>query len=215
MKQIIDSLLVNLALILVLLNTVLYLKSFKTYKNNSGLKYFSFYLLASSIISISTIYLASIKSHNLYFSHFYFIIQFVALSLFYKSILLQAQKKWINLTLIIVLVALMIQYALNPTIFFRFNSFEIFITSFPLVIYSIVHLFNSINKKGVFMLINSGILIYLTSSSLIFILGNYLASSKGTMVENIWLINKVIYVVYLSLILLEWKNNFLQAKKKS
>lgn len=64
------------------------------------------------------------------------------------------------------------------------------------------------------MYINAGILIYLTTSTLIYILGNYLASYKSDLITHIWFLNKVLYVIYMSLILIEWKTNILPLKNK-
>ena len=65
------------------------------------------------------------------------------------------------------------------------------------------------------MYINAGILIYITTSTLIFILGDYLSLfTKNQAIKNIWLINKVLYVIYMILILIEWKKNFRPVKSK-
>ena len=75
-----------------------------------------------------------------------------------------------------------------------------------------IHLYNSLTKKGELMYINAGILIYLTTSTLIYILGDYLSNQRGIVISNIWFLNKVLYVVYISLILTEWKMSILPLK---
>ncbi|WP_156112526.1 hypothetical protein [Lacinutrix jangbogonensis] len=107
---------------------------------------------------------------------------------------------------------LTIQYALNPSLFEKFNLLEIFITSFPLVIYSIFHLYNSLSKAGKFMYINAGVLIYLATSTLIFILGDYLINVDREITADVWFLNRVFYVGYLVLILIEWKKSLLKTK---
>ena len=64
------------------------------------------------------------------------------------------------------------------------------------------------------MYINAGILIYLTTSTLIFILGDYLSGISNAAVKNIWFINAVLYVTYLVLIFIEWWKNFRVIKNK-
>lgn len=205
-----------LGLLILLINLIVYLKSFRLFKSKA-FKLFTYYLLITFIILIISFYLWSNRKDNLYLSHFYFITQFILLSLFYKELFNSLQKKIIVFIIIIVLAALSIQYYLNPLLYNKFNIFEVFVTSFPLVIYSIMHLYNSLNKKGLFMYINAGVLIYLSLSTLIFILGDYLSTTifrGNTAIKNIWLINKVSYILYLSLILLQWKKSIKQVKDK-
>jgi hypothetical protein len=65
------------------------------------------------------------------------------------------------------------------------------------------------------MYINAGILIYITTSTLIYILGNFLATQDNNIaVTNIWFLNKVLYIVYMLLIMLEWKMIFWSVKRK-
>jgi hypothetical protein len=127
--------------------------------------------------------------------------------LFYKSLLKQQQHKWIYTSVIIVVIALLLQYAFSPYAFNRFNTLEVFLCCFPIVIFTLIHLTNTLIGPSKYMYINAGILMYLTSSSLIFILGDYLSSgTKSRMTDTIWFINKVLYVIYLVLIFIEWKH---------
>ncbi len=212
----IDNFFQYLGLILIITNAFLYTKSYISNKRNVTLLYLFLYLFFGVIIMISSSYLAHYKTNNLHLAHLYFIFQFVFLSLFYRTLFNSFQKKVVTSILVIVLSILALQYYNNINLIERFNLFEIFITSFPLVIYSIVHLYNSLSKKGEYMFVNAGVLIYITSSTLIFILGNYLHTSidKETGVY-IWFINKVLYVIYLLLILAEWKTSIWPLKVKS
>lgn len=216
MKQF-DNIVQLLVLFLIVLNTILYAWSYLFKKKQVALLLFSLYLFVCSVIMILVEIIANKGGDNLYLSHIYFISQFIFLSLFYGELFHKKQKKWIYFTLIAVFTFLSIQYVNKPELIYKFNILEIFITSFPIVVYSIIHLYNSLSKKGSYMLINSGILIYLTTSTLIFILGDYLSNSnyKGiNAITRIWMLNKVLYFVYLILILLEWKKSFYQVKKK-
>ncbi len=209
-----DDFLGYLGIVLLVINTCLYIKSYSNIKDTVALKYFNWYLLLICIIQIIVLILAYNKIDNLYLSHFYFILQFIFLSLFYKELFEKNQIKWIYIAFIIVFISLIIQYSLKPQLFYKFNIFEVFITSFPLIVYSIVHLYNSLSKKGQFIYINAGVLMYITISTLIFILGDYLSNYSNESISNIWFLNKVFYVGYLVLILIEWKKNILPLKSK-
>lgn len=213
--KVIDNFFEYLGFLLLLLNAILYLSSYNKLKRIIALKYFNLYLVVTAVVLFTSlsIVLFSENKNNLFLSHFYFIFQFLLLSLFYKEDFNPIQKRTVNLILILVPLALCIQYAMNPTLFKRFNIFEVFITSFPLVIYSIFYLYNSLSHQGRFMYINAGVLMYITTSTLIFILGDYLSMFRDNdAIRSIWTINKILYVGYLSLILVEWKK--LQVKNK-
>ena len=204
-----------LGLFLIVLNAILYLKSYIFNKRSVTLLYLTLYLFICAVIMIISSYLGYKGDSNLHYSHLYFISQFIFLSLFYKSIFKTNQRKWVTTVLIIILLVLTIQYINKPELINKFNLFEIFVTSFPLIIYSGMHLYNSLSKKGEFMIFNSGVLIYITTSTLIFILGNYLSGFFNDTIRSIWLLNKVLYVIFLLLILIEWKKTILRVKSKS
>jgi len=212
--NIIDSFFEYFGLALIIINTFLYIRSYKTYKNELTYRLFSLYLLCSVVINIGVFVLAAYKEHNLFLSHYYFILQFVILSLFYRELFNTVQKRMVNILFIPVLVTLCIQFAISPELYFKFNTNEVFITCFPIVIYSVIHLYNSLSKLSKYMYINAGILIYLTTSTLIFILGDYLSGSNSGAVNNIWFINKVLYTIYLLLIFIEWWKNYRLIKNK-
>jgi len=164
---------------------------------------------------VYSVILARQKLPNLYLSHIYFGSQFIFLSFFYRSLFIKKlQKRLVDVVLLMVFGSLCIQYGFNPNLFNKFNLFEIVVCSFPLVVYAIIHLFNALTIKGGFMYLNIGVILYLTSSTLIFILGDYLAGVrvKSLMVRSVWFVNKMLYVVYLLLIYIEWHKSFKGAK---
>ena len=212
--KIINLLFEYLDILFIIINTLVYISSYKKFSHKITYKLFTLYLICSVIINIAVVTLASYKEHNLFLSHYYFILQFVILSFFYKALFNSVQKKLVNILLVIVLIIIVILFIINPEIYFKFNTTEVFITCFPIVVYSMIHLYNSLSKPPKYMYINAGILIYLTTSTLIFILGDYLSSSGSGAVGNIWLINKILYVIYLLLIFTEWWKNFRVIKNK-
>ncbi len=212
----IDDFFEYLGVLLLIINSCLYIWSYSVFKNIVALKYFIIYIVSICIIQVIGHIYAHNLQNNLHLSHFYFIIQFICLSFFYKTMFTKIQKRMVYYLLGGVLIILVIQYYKNPELYFQFNSLEIFITSLPLIIYSIVHMYNSLNKSPEYMYINAGILIYITTSTLIFLLGVYLSSFRNNdAVKNIWFINKILYTVYMVLILIEWKMNFRPVKQKS
>ncbi|AUC82627.1 hypothetical protein CW733_11010 [Lacinutrix sp. Bg11-31] len=212
--KLIDEIFKNIGVLLLLINTILYTYSCFSNKRNRTLKYFAIYLILTfSVLSLSIIIVEffGIKN-NLFLSHFYFIFQFVFLSLYYKCLFTKKQKNWVNVIFVLVALTLSIQYFNNSSLFIKFNLLEILLTSFPLVIYSIIHLYNSLGKPGKYMYINSAVLIYLSVSALIFILGNLIITIDRELSINVWFLNKVFYVGYLILILIEWKKSLWKTK---
>jgi len=209
----IDDIFGILGVLLLFVNCILFFKSYHS-KIDSAIKFFTIYLTISFLINTVSIILARNGINNLYLSHFYFISQFIFVSLYYRQLFNNRQKKMVNAMGLLVFIVLGIQYSTNPTLYYKFNLLEIFLTSFPLVVYSIIHLYNSLSEEGKYMYINSGILMYLTTSTLIFILGNFLSDLDRQTTKNIWFLNKVLYIVYLILILLEWKKSLSQAKNR-
>ncbi len=204
--------------ILLSINAILYTYSYLKKAKNKAIKYFAIYLILIFCVLLGSQLIIDIQrefnftENNLYLSHFYFIFQFIFLSLFYSQLFTKKQIKCQKITTGLVFFILTIQYALNPSLFEKFNLLEIFITSFPLVIYSIFHLYNSLSKAGKFMYINAGVLIYLATSTLIFILGDYLINVDREITADVWFLNRVFYVGYLVLILIEWKKSLLKTK---
>ncbi|WP_245892150.1 hypothetical protein [Flavobacterium pallidum] len=102
-----------------------------------------------------------------------------------------------------VLLALSIQYTLIPGLFFKFNLFEIFLTSFTLIIFSTFHFYNLLNQKKEFYYINSGILVYLFGSTVLFLTGNLVSSLSSEVNTITWTLNAFLYVIYQLFVLVE------------
>jgi hypothetical protein len=175
-------------------------------------KIFSYYLLTILIIQLTAKYLRSNNINNIYLSHYYFIGQFIFLSLFFKQLLKNTlQKKITTFGLFIVLITLVIYYILNPLNYYKFNIFEIIATSIPLIVYSFFFFVQKIedsNKKYIYIV--SGFFLYITCSTLLFTTGNIAAEIK----KMIWYSNATLYIVYQVLIFIEWYKNFRKPKKE-
>lgn len=197
----------DIGYLILLINVILFIKGFSN--NGKAFKIFTLYSVLIFIIQIAVNVLNYFKLNNLFLSHFYFIFQFLLLSFFYLTILkINFQKKIIKLLLILCPFTLMLQYIINPNLFFEFNLFEIFITSFPIIIYSIFYLYNLLIEKKYFYYINLGILIYLFGSTVLFLVGNLVAKLDANLNDIPWILNSVLYIIYQLFILAEWKINF-------
>lgn len=190
--------------LLMLINLVLFLIQFK--KLNKAFRIFTLYLLVISIIQLITSYYSRNGMNNLFLSHFYFFLQFLLLSFFYYTILkVPLQKKVVLIGLVVCTAILGIQYYFDPSLFFGFNLFEIFITSFLIVIYAMFHFYNIMNESKEYYYLNTGIFIYIFGSTVLFLTGNILSTLDQSYGKNIWALNGMLYIIYQIYIFIEWK----------
>lgn len=201
------SLFANIGYLILFLNLILFIKGVRY--NGKAYSIFTWYLGVIFLVQITSMILKKFNINNLYLSHFYFIGQFVLLSLFYINILKgELQKKIVKVCLIIVLLALAIQYVIDFSLFLKFNLFEIFITSILLILYATFHFYNMLNEKKEFYFINMGILFYLFGSTILFLVGNLTIVLSPKMNKITWILNSILYVLYQIFILVEWKKSF-------
>jgi hypothetical protein len=201
-KEIMDMI-ADVSICILAINVFLF---FKSYRNKTvAFKIIAFYLLYSLIIQLKMAYLASLKENNLHISHFYFIGQWVFLSFFFMEELKnKALSKRIKTYLLFALIALGISYSLNPESYEKHNTFEVVITSVPLLVYCFIFFTKRIESSNSnFMFFNAGLFIYILCSTLLFVAGNVKAGIK----LYIWAFNVVLYLIYQLCILLEWYKN--------
>lgn len=198
---------VNIGNSILLLNLILFIKGFSC--NGKAFKIFTVYTAVITVIQIIGNILNYYAIYNLWLSHFYFILQFIILSIFYIIILKDDfQKELVKLGLVIAGFTLGIQYAFHTELFYKFNLFEIFLTSYLLIIYSTFHFYNLLSVKREFYYINMGILIYLFGSTILFLTGNLMTLLSSKMNKWSWLLNAILYIVYQCFVLFEWKKNY-------
>lgn len=216
--DLIDTIVKQINDLLLLIGAVVFSYSaLKTHKSKA-VKYLALYLVLSFCFTVLSILIVDIQGYfgleknNLFISHYFLISQYVVLSLFYSQFFNRKQRRYQVIISVIVFLILIIQYSTNPSIYYRFNLLEILLTSFPLVVYSIIHLYNSLSKPGSYMFINAGVLVYLSICSLIFILGNLMNTLDRSLTSNIWFLNRVFYTGYLLVFLIEWKKSLWKTK---
>ncbi|OAB78715.1 hypothetical protein [Cochleicola gelatinilyticus] len=185
---------------------------------NNGLAYRSFtlYLLVVAIIQVGMkLYVAHIDpTSNLLFFVYYFVLQFILLSIFYKKLL---TFKWVLWVMIGVLIFIGYQYYKDPQMYFRYNPTGVVVTQSILVLYSLLYFYRQLITKGKFLIINIGLFFYLLSSMLIFSSGN-LVFNVDISKEVLSLLtntNLVLYFIFQILILLEWYINYSGFNRKN
>ena len=125
----------DLGYFILLINTVLFTKGFSV--NGKAFRIFTAYLIVMFLIQITVSTLQYFSIDNLFLSHFYFTLQFVLLSIFYLNLSFnKLQSKIVKIGFVICLSALTVQYTIDSSLLLQFNLFEIFITSFLLIIYT-------------------------------------------------------------------------------
>lgn len=192
------------------LNLILFLIKMNR-KRPKSFYIFTFYLFVIILIQCCSSYLSGKGKNNLYLSHVYFISQFVILSLFYLEILQnKLQKIVVKISVPLCLIILGVQYYFDNGLFYKFNLFEIFITSFLLIIFSMFHFYNILNENKKYYFINAGILLYLFGSTVLFISGNLIATFEISSSEIVWMLNSFLYIVYQIFILIEWWKMFIE-----
>ena len=195
--------------IFAVINALLYIKSFAL--KSKAFKFFAVYLCLVGSIQLTASILGGVfHQHNLFLSHFYFIFQFIFLSLFYFELL---GFRWMNWVLIFVLGLIGFQYFQTPEIFFTYNPIGMSITHSVLVLYSLLYFYKQLNGKGDFLIVNVGVFFYLLSSALIFASGNLVfnLNISKSMINLLSNVNSVLYLVFQILIFLEWYKNYRKA----
>ncbi len=195
------------------LNIILYLIGFV--RNNRAYKIFTVYLLCLAVIQYFMADYASRSQNNHFLSTYYFISQFVLLSLFYLHLFkVKALKKLVKYLLIIGVVLLGVQYALNPGLYLTFNSIGILCTSMMLIVYTVIYFYRSLSEKMIFPFVNGGLFIYLISSTLIFATATSFITFGKSIDHFMWRLNGILVILYYLLIVFEWWKNYFPKKTK-
>ncbi len=195
------------AIILAVLYAIRFSKFGKTYK------IFTCYLVFIAIIQILLMIYSYYKENNLFLFSYYFIGQFLFMSLFYFNLL---KKKWIYLVTGIVMVGLLIQYIFSPASFTSYNSLGVSITQSVIVVYALLYYHKSLSGDAKFLYINTGIFLYFISSILFFSSLNLISKLQLPKETQLYigLVNDFLYFIYLLLIFVDWFKNFRLIKFK-
>lgn len=218
--QIFKDIIVHLISAFTILNVVLYIYGWANDKSNKLVQFLTLYTISLFVTHFTMMYISkmSVNPNNLFIAHYHFVFQFLLLGLFYRRLFTKSQKKWVTAILILVLTSLALYYITNPEKYWEFNVVDIFSTTVPLIFFSIGHLYNMLTSARRFFIFNAGVLIYLSTSALIFFLGTLWNNEKDFVAidsqttDNIWFISQLIYFVYLIFITIEWKTTIYKWK---
>ena len=147
------------------------------------------------------------KIYNIFTSHFYELFQFVILSYFYATLLKTKKQLYIVYSLLIILpIFLLSRYIFNPKMFFEYSLLETYLTTIPIIIYGVMHLYNNLNEEKEFQYANIGILLYLFSSTFIFLLYELnnafdIKSFNNTLIDT----NIILQFIKFGFFFMQWK----------
>ncbi len=188
---------------ILLINLVVYCIGF--FHSGRAYTFFISYLVWILLCEIIFYVLNYKKINNLFFSHYYLIIQFLLLGFFFHEILTEKyQKNIARILLITIPLVLIMQYIIDPEKYYVFNLFEIFVTSYSLIILALFHLYNILDTEKKYNYICLGLLLYLISSTVIFLSGNLYTVMNTNLHREIWVFNVVMFIVYQLFIFAEY-----------
>jgi hypothetical protein len=150
-----------------------------------------------------------LKITNLLLVNVFFIGQFILLGFFFKSFfIIKNQKKYLLWSLLSGLLLIIIESIYDYGLFFEFNLFEIILTSLLLVSYAIMHLYNQLTTEKVYYYITIGVIIYMLSSTVLFLVGNLTNDLSDEFKYLSWQLNAFLFIVLQLFYIYEWKVSF-------
>jgi hypothetical protein len=193
-----------LGLLFLVLNTFLFLRKRTIHSQVS--KVFLVYLVSLCIIEISCHIIGILKPNsNFFISHFYFIFQFTFLSYLYSKLIEEKLfKKIIAIVYISQILILGYMYFSDPSLFWKFNEYEIITTSFILVFYAFYFIYKEMDKVYYYYNFSIGLILYLLCSISIFLYGNLELVLIEDPYIDIWIFNTIFYIIFQFMIFREY-----------
>ncbi|WP_243397559.1 hypothetical protein [Flavobacterium piscis] len=147
--------------------------------------------------------------NNLLLMNLFFIGQMVLLGLFYRSLYKQEiQKKFVLIALCFVLLILVARIVYDPGLQFKFNLFQITITSLLTVVFALIHFYNMITENKQYYYLTIGVIGYMFGSTVLFLIGNLTIGLSDDIKYLSWRLNAFLFIVYYFFILFEWIKSF-------
>lgn len=198
-----EALLTNAGYLFLIINTLVFTISYNV--KNKEQKYFIMYLILCFTVQMFSGFLSDLRQNNLFLSHYFFIGQFIFLSLFFSTF--YRFKNIIRSFTFLVALSFIFYLNLNTEIYKKWSVIEIAVTSIPLIIYSLLFFVKKIsdNKDNKYIYFNTGFFLYTLCSTLIFSLGNI---GTRELKFYVWKINNLLYFIFQVLIFIEWYKNF-------
>jgi len=126
-------------------------------------------------------------------------------AVFYRLFTNKKLKKIVVVNYIILTLIIIGMYVFNNDSFWQFNLIEIAATSLLLIVYAFIHFYNTLGEKKKYFYLNTGMVLYVLCSSLIFLFGNYELVFIEDPYIDVWIFNTVFYIIYQVLIFTEWR----------
>lgn len=198
-----DDFLIYSAYLILLLNLILYSYSF--FRKEKANVFFVSYLAFSFLLQIYMEIIYFLRGNNLLAINIFFVGQMILLGLFYNSLMhIKGQKLFVKISVIIALMVLGAQFIMDPNQFFKFNLFEITLTSLLIVIFALIHFYNMLTENKEYYYISIGIVFYLLTSTVLFLVGNLSPELSADLKYITWMLNAFLIVVYQLFILYDW-----------
>lgn len=199
----VDDFLIYSAYLILLLNLILYSYSF--FRKEKANVFFVSYLAFSFLLQIYMEIIYFLRGNNLLAINIFFVGQMILLGLFYNSLMhIKGQKLFVKISVIIALMVLGAQFIMDPNQFFKFNLFEITLTSLLIVIFALIHFYNMLTENKEYYYISIGIVFYLLTSTVLFLVGNLSPELSADLKYITWMLNAFLIVVYQLFILYDW-----------
>ncbi|OXA99918.1 hypothetical protein B0A75_10410 [Flavobacterium oncorhynchi] len=198
-----DDFLIYSAYLILLLNLILYSYSF--FRKEKANVFFVSYLAFSFLLQIYMEIIYFLRGNNLLAINIFFVGQMLLLGLFYNSLMhIKGQKLFVKTSVIIALMVLGAQFIMDPNQFFKFNLFEITLTSLLIVVFALIHFYNMLTENKEYYYISIGIVFYLLTSTVLFLVGNLSPELSADLKYVTWMLNAFLIVVYQLFILYDW-----------
>ncbi|MCC9061411.1 hypothetical protein [Flavobacterium piscisymbiosum] len=147
--------------------------------------------------------------NNLLLMNLFFVGQMIFLGLFYRSLYKQeVQKKFVLMTLAVVLLILMARAVYDLDLQFKFDLFQITITSLLTVVFALIHFYNMITENKQYYYLTIGVIGYMFGSTVLFLIGNLTIGLSADVKYLSWRLNAFLFIVYYFFILFEWIKSF-------
>jgi len=208
-----DDFLIYFGYFILVINVGLY--SFSFFRKEKANVFFMLYLMFSLLVQFGMEFLYHLKMNNLLLMNLFFIGQMVLLGLFYRSLYKQEiQKKFVLIALCFVLLILVARIVYDPGLQFKFNLFQITITSLLTVVFALIHFYNMITENKQYYYLTIGVIGYMFGSTVLFLIGNLTIGLSDDIKYLSWRLNAFLFIVYYFFILFEWIKSFLKKNVK-
>lgn len=171
-------------------------------------KILGYYLTASFIEGTACFGLYFVfPENNFFISHIFFIIQLLFLSYFFYNVFEnKITKQIVKFFSVALLVVFILQYAITPSNFFKFNLYEVVSICVLLITFSLVYVYNNLGKSKKYLYFSFGVVIYFTCTCFVYLLGGYtIVLCQNPFIDH-WIIKDVFFIIFQLLVFKECTN---------